>query len=88
VGIDVGFVTLEFAHLMAGPHAFRKTEANLIWTTRGTPIASALLNAHAFASRAASVPYAFAGAVIGLALPALAYQLTRISATIWQGAKR
>jgi hypothetical protein len=54
------------------PQALKKIEANLVWTTRGTLI-SALLNAHTFASHAASAPYAVAGAVIGLALPALVY---------------
>ncbi len=63
----------------------KKIEADLVWTTRGTLI-SALLNARAFASQAASSSCAVAGAVIGLALPALVYRLTRVSATIWRRA--
>jgi hypothetical protein len=83
VGIDLGFVSLEAATLMAATDKLRKhisqyTKPAII----GTLVGSALMNAFAFASQTTGWKLAPA-ILLGLAIPALIYAMTRIGAALY-----
>ena len=82
-GIDLGFVALEGAQVAASTERLRNQIAKF---TRpaivGTLTGSAAMNAFAFASQSSGW-YIGAAVVLGLAIPALIYALTRIGAAMY-----
>jgi hypothetical protein len=82
IGIDLGFVALELAMLVA-PAAARPAVARYAAPAIvGTLATSAAMNAFAFASHAEGfMIYPAAG--LGFAIPALIYALTRAGAAIY-----
>lgn len=82
-GIDLGFIALELAQLSAATDKVAKqiskfTKPAIV----GTLIGSAAMNAFAFAAQAKG--YMIAPAVVmGVAIPALIYALTRIGAALY-----
>lgn len=83
VGIDLGFVALELAQLNASNDKVAKQIAKF---TRpaivGTLIGSAAMNAFAFAAQATGWMVGPA-VVMGVAIPALIYALTRVGAGLY-----
>jgi hypothetical protein len=83
IGIDLGFVALELAQLAIIADAIRKQVAKFIRPTIvGTLAGSAAMNSFAFAAQATEwmlVP----AIVMGIAIPAMVYSLTRVGATIY-----
>ena len=82
-GIDLGFVALELSQLSAATGRVRKvitryTKPAILGTLTG----SAAMNAFAFASQAAGWMMAPA-IILGLAIPALIYALTRIGGALY-----
>ena len=83
-GIDLGFVGLEVGQLCTTSDKLRHTVERFARPAIiGTLIASALMNAYAFASEATSWPYAAAAVALGVSIPALVYVLTRVSMAMW-----
>ena len=86
VGIDLGFIGLEVAHVIVPNPATavrRAFKTFAVPTTIGTLAISAAMNASQFAQHAA--PYSlvwFAAVGMGVAIPALIYSLTRVSTTL------
>lgn len=83
VGIDVGFISMELAQLSA---ANDKVARQIVKFTKpaivGTMIGSAAMNAFAFAAQ--TTGYMVAPAVVlGLAIPAMIYALTRVGAALY-----
>jgi hypothetical protein len=83
VGIDLGFVALELAQLSAATDQVRKqisrfTKPAIV----GTLVGSAAMNAFAFGSQASGWMLAPA-VVMGVAIPALIYALTRVGASLY-----
>jgi hypothetical protein len=74
VGIDLGFIAIEGAQLLAATEKLRKAIAGY---TRpaiiGTLVGSAAMNAHAFAAQASGAWHPYAAAVLGIAVTALIY---------------
>ena len=82
-GVDLGFVALELASLVAGgERAVRALGRYIWWTVAGTLLGSAFMNALAFGGAAEGWMVAPAVA-FGLAIPAMIYSLTRVGATMW-----
>ena len=82
-GIDLGFVALEGAQVMASTPALRNQVGKFAKPAIvGTLTGSAAMNAFAFAS-AATGWYVYAAVVLGLCIPALIYALTRIGAAMY-----
>lgn len=82
-GIDLGFVALELAQLTASTERVRRA---VLHYTRiaipGTLAGSAAMNAFAFAAQTTGWMTA-AAIVLGIAIPALVYALTRIGAALY-----
>jgi hypothetical protein len=82
IGIDLGFIVLELAVLVAPADkraAVVRYAAPAIVTTLA---ASAAMNGFAFAAYASGfLIYPAIG--LGLAIPALIYALTKVAATLW-----
>lgn len=82
-GIDIGFIALEISQLTAATEKVRIAIQR--WATPailGTLAGSAVMNAFAFAAPAQG--YMIAAAILmGVAIPALIYALTRICATLY-----
>ena len=83
VGVDLGFVTLELAQLSAVNDKIAKQISKF---TRpaiiGTMVGSACMNAFAFAAQATGYMVAPA-VVLGIAIPAMIYALTRVGAALY-----
>jgi hypothetical protein len=83
VGIDLGFVALELSLITVGDKLLKTVARYARPAIVGTLIGSAGMNAFAFAA-AASGPVTMAAAVVlGIAIPALIYALTRVGAAIY-----
>jgi hypothetical protein len=83
-GIDLGFVSMELATIAATTDKLRKQISR--WTRpaiAGTLAGSAVMNAFAFGMQADGPLMMAAGALLGSAIPALVYCLTRIGATLY-----
>jgi len=88
-GIDLGFVGLEVGQLCCSSDKLRQAVERFARPAIiGTLIASALMNAFAFATAATSWPYAAAGCALGVAIPAMIYVLTRASMAMWLDGQR
>ena len=88
-GIDLGFIGLEVGQLCCSTDKLRQTVERFARPAIiGTLIASALMNAYAFASEATSWPYAAAGCALGVAIPAMVYVLTRVSMAMFMDGQR
>lgn len=89
IGIDLGFVSLEAAELLAATPAIR---AALARYTRpaivATIIGSALLNAVAFAEGVYGTWLVIPAAILGASVPALIYVTARTAASAWLGSYR
>jgi hypothetical protein len=84
IGIDLGFITAEFSQLLATNEKLRKQIARFTGPAiMGTLVGSAAMNAFAFASKAVGWPMIAAAVVLGVAIPALIYALTRIGAALY-----
>lgn len=84
IGIDLGFVSLELGQLSISTEALRKQVARFAGpAVKGTLIVSALMNAYAFAAPATCIPFQVAASLLGVAIPALIYVLTRVSVSMW-----
>src|SRR5215472_107605 len=81
VGIDLGFVVLEVADLSAVETTRRKIEKWIKPAIIGTLTGSAALNAFAFAANATGW-YVYPAAVLGVAITALIYAMTRVGTTM------
>jgi hypothetical protein len=94
-GIDFGFVMLELSNLLAAHEATRRRIMRFTAPAiKGTLGASGVMNAFAFAGRVPSwnlgadwVNYAPA-VILGIAIPAMIYCLTRVGATLYLGATK
>jgi hypothetical protein len=82
LGIDLGFVALELAVLAASAAKRAVVSCYATPATIGTVAVSAAMNGFAFAAHADGLLIYPAGA-LGLAIPALAYSLTRVAAVLW-----
>jgi hypothetical protein len=81
IGIDLGFIALELAVLVA-PDGKRTAVASYAAPAIvGTLAASAAMNGFAFGAHADGLLYPAIG--LGLAIPALIYALTKVAATLW-----
>lgn len=83
IGIDLGFVALELSQLTAATDAVHRSVGT--WARPailGTLAGSAVMNAFAFAAQAAGWMMGPA-IVMGIAIPALIYALTRVGATLY-----
>ncbi len=88
-GIDFGFVSLELGQLAVATESLRRQVAK--WCKPaiiGTLIASAVMNAYAFAAPAESTPIMVAACLLGFAIPAMIYVLSRVSVAMWIDAHR
>lgn len=83
VGIDLGFISLELAQLNAANEKVAKAISKFTKPAIvGTMAGSAIMNAFAFAAQAKG--YMIVPAVVlGVAIPALIYALTRIGAALY-----
>lgn len=82
IGIDLGFVSLELAQINATEKVAKLIKSYTKPAIVGTLIGSACMNAFAFAAQAKG--YMIAPAVVmGVAIPALIYALTRIGAALY-----
>jgi len=82
IGIDLGFVALEVSNLTSGEVARKKVERWVRWATAGTLLGSAALNALAFGAQSEGM-MVWPAALIGFAIPALIYVMTRVGTTVW-----
>jgi len=84
IGIDLGFVPAELSSILATTDkvrkAIRKYSSPAI---AGTLVGSAVMNGFAFAAPADGYVMMSAGVVLGCAIPALIYCLTRIGASLY-----
>jgi hypothetical protein len=88
-GIDLGFIGLELGQLVVTTERLRATVARYANPTIiGTLIASAIMNAYAFGSRADNWEQLVSACALGCAVPALIYVLTKVSAAMWIEAQR
>ena len=83
IGIDLGFISLEAAQIMATTDKLRKaigryTKPAIIGTLAG----SAAMNAFAFGAQATGWKI-YPAVILGLAIPALIYAMTRIGAALY-----
>lgn len=82
VGIDMGFIGLEFAGLAAANARTRNAIARWHWAVLVLIALSAVLNAFAFAWQAVGwmrIP----AVALGVAVPTFVYVLTRVGAVMW-----
>jgi hypothetical protein len=84
IGIDLGFIALEFAQLATISENVRQIVKRFalpaIW---GTLAGSAAMNAFAFAAQAGNAYMMAAAIALGVAIPALIYALTRVGAALY-----
>jgi hypothetical protein len=81
IGIDVGFILMELACIVTVAEKVRRTvERYARPAIAGTLLGSAAMNAFAFAGDAETLIMQIAGSVMGCAIPALIYAMTRIAA--------
>jgi Mn2+/Fe2+ NRAMP family transporter len=82
VGIDLGFVALELAQLMIGERLRRQVARYARPAIVGTLAGSAVMNAVAFGSQAATTILMAAGVALGVAIPALIFCLIQVGAAL------
>ena len=83
IAIDLGFITLELAQLSATSEKVAKTISKFTKPAIvGTMVGSAFMNAFAFAAQASGYMVGPA-IVLGLAIPAMIYSLTRVGAALY-----
>ena len=83
-GIDLGFVSMELATIAATTDKLRKQIGRYTKPAiAGTLTGSAVMNGFVFGSQADGYVMMAAGALLGAAIPALIYCLTRIGAALW-----
>jgi hypothetical protein len=83
-GIDLGFVSMELASIAATTDRLRKAIGRYTRPAiAGTLAGSAIMNAFAFGMQADGAIMMAAGAMLGAAIPALVYCLTRIGAAMY-----
>lgn len=83
-GIDLGFIGLELGQLCVATETLRKQVAKFAGpAVKGTLLASAMMNAYAFAAHATCIPFLTAAALLGISIPALIYVLTRVSVAMF-----
>ena len=88
-GIDFGFVSLELGQLAVATEALRRQVSK--WckpAILGTLVASAMMNAYAFAAQAEGTTVMVAACLLGCAIPAMIYVLSRVSVAMWIDAHR
>jgi hypothetical protein len=84
VGIDCGFILMELACITTVADKVRRVvERYARPAIAGTLAGSAVMNAFAFAGDASTLQMQIAGSVMGCAIPALIYCLTRIGAALY-----
>lgn len=83
VGIDLGFVALELSQLSIAEKLRRQVARYARPAIMGTLAGSAVLNAAAFASGANGLLMQAGAVVMGVAIPALIYALTRVGAALY-----
>jgi hypothetical protein len=84
IGIDCGFILMELACITTMADKVRRVvERYASPAIAGTLAGSAVMNAFAFASDADTMQMQIAGSVMGCAIPALIYCLTRIGAALY-----
>ena len=82
VGIDLGFVALELSQLAVADKLRRQVSRFARPAILGTLAGSAGMNAFAFGAQAINQYMMAAGIVLGVAIPALIYALTRVGAAL------
>lgn len=83
VGVDVGFIALELAQIMASHERVRRQVGKFARPAiAGTLMGSAVLNAFAFANVATGW-MVYAAAALGVAVPALIYAATRVGTALY-----
>jgi hypothetical protein len=83
-GIDLGFISMELATIAATTDKLRKQISRYTRPAiAGTLAGSAVMNGLAFGLQADGYFMMGAGALLGAAIPALVYCLTRIGATLY-----
>jgi hypothetical protein len=83
IAIDLGFITLELAQLSATTEKVSKAIARFTKPAIiGTMVGSATMNAFAFAAQTSGYMVGPA-IVLGLAIPAMIYSLTRVGAALY-----
>jgi hypothetical protein len=82
IGIDLGFVALELAMLVAPDEKRAAVATYAAPAIVGTLAVSAAMNGLAFAAHADGL-LIYPAAALGLAIPALIYALTRVAAVLW-----
>lgn len=87
VGIDLGFIALELAMVTAGDKLRKQISRLANPTIIGTLAGSATLNAFAFVAGANGLGQQVAAVVMGVAIPALIYALTKVGAAIYLDTK-
>jgi hypothetical protein len=84
IGIDCGFILMELARITTVADKVRRVvERYARPAIAGTLAGSAVMNAFAFAGDAHTLTMQAAGSVLGCAIPALIYCLTRIAAALY-----
>jgi hypothetical protein len=83
-GIDLGYISLELSMVMATSEHVRRMIGKFAKPAIvGTLAGSATMNAFAFASGAVGYPMIGAAVVLGVAIPAMVYALTRVGAALY-----
>ena len=82
IGIDLGFVALELAMLVAPADKRAAVARYAAPAIAGTLAISAAMNGFAFAAHADGL-LIYPAVGLGLAIPALIYALTKVAATLW-----
>jgi hypothetical protein len=83
VGVDLGFVALEFSQLAIGDKLRRQVGKYARPAIIGTLVASAALNSFAFAAQASNEWMMAAAIGLGIAVPGMVFCLTKVSALMW-----
>lgn len=81
IGIDLGFIALEFCRLNAAPNIRKRIASYTMYGICGTLSLSAVLNAFAFTASSDGW-WMLPAALMGLAIPGLIYLLTRVTAAM------
>lgn len=86
IGVDLGFVALEMAQMSVTEKLAKEINKYANPTIVGTMVGSAVLNAFAFAAQAQGwmmVP----AIIMGLAIPAMIYSMTKIGTKMYLGCR-
>jgi hypothetical protein len=84
IGIDLGFIGMELASIVAMGEKVKRQVERYAKPAIATMLAlSATMNASAFASGADNLGMQIGGCVLGVAIPAWIYALTRIGAALY-----